>query len=164
MRERFSSLTGPFCGAATKRRPQGRQRKVGVPAVLGPLRTTWVAEQRGQGGRTVDSRVVVFISSAYDYAAGRATTRMAEEDFLKALRQGRSKYLVALSQMSVSAGKLFNPDLGQIELVPASAKGVPTEVTVPVPVKVRSIVLLEGDALALGGAAATRDFRVMQHR
>jgi hypothetical protein len=71
MRERFSSLTGPFCGAATKRRPHGRQRKVGVPAVLDPLRTTWVAAQRGT---VVDARVVVFISSAYDYAAWRATT------------------------------------------------------------------------------------------
>ena len=44
------SPTGPFLGAATNRRPQPRERNVGVPEVLTPFRTTWVAEHRGHGG------------------------------------------------------------------------------------------------------------------
>ena len=51
MRARLSSGTGPLRGLATKRCPQERQRKVGVPAELAPLRATWVAAQREQGGR-----------------------------------------------------------------------------------------------------------------
>src|SRR5262249_8661996 len=65
---------GPLRGLVTKWRPQERQRKVGVPAELGPLRTTWVAVQRRQGGIGVSSGVVVFIPSVY-YAAQGATTR-----------------------------------------------------------------------------------------
>jgi hypothetical protein len=50
-------------GLATKRCPQERQRKVGVPAELGPFRTTWVAAQREQGGMGVSSGGVVFMLS-----------------------------------------------------------------------------------------------------
>ena len=53
MRRRFSSGTGRWRGLATKRWPQTRQRNVGVPAELRPLRTTWVAAQRLQGGTEV---------------------------------------------------------------------------------------------------------------
>jgi hypothetical protein len=41
---------------------------------LDPLRTTWVAEQRGQDGMGGSSGVVVFIPSVYHHAAPRATT------------------------------------------------------------------------------------------
>jgi hypothetical protein len=50
MRVRFSSGTGLLRGWAKKRRPQQRQRKVWVPAEWSPLRTTWSAAQREQGG------------------------------------------------------------------------------------------------------------------
>ncbi len=63
MRACRSVDTGPFWGSATKRRPQARQRKVGVAAELGPLRTTWVAAQRGQVGTEVGSGFVVVILS-----------------------------------------------------------------------------------------------------
>jgi hypothetical protein len=73
-REHFPSLTGPFRWSATKRLPQGRQRKVGVPTVLGQLWTTRAVPQRGQDCIAVGTRVVAFISSAYGYGAWKATT------------------------------------------------------------------------------------------
>ena len=76
MRARFSSGTGPLRGLATKRWPQQRQRKVGVPAELAPLRTIWVAEQREQVGTEIGLEAVVFILSVYQYAAQKATTTL----------------------------------------------------------------------------------------
>jgi len=64
MRWCFSSEMGPLRGLATKRWPQRRQRNVGVPTELTPLRTTGVTVQREQGGIRVGSDVV-FILPVY---------------------------------------------------------------------------------------------------
>lgn len=50
MSSRVASGTGTFRGRATNWRPHPRQRKLADPAGLCPLRTTWVAWHRGQGG------------------------------------------------------------------------------------------------------------------
>ena len=85
MRARFSSGTDPLRGLATKRCPQARQRKVGVPAELAPLRTTWVAAQREQGGIGASSGVVVFMLSVYHHAAQGATTEKVTTKLVGAL-------------------------------------------------------------------------------
>jgi hypothetical protein len=74
MRACFCGGMGPLRGLATKRCPHERQRKVGVPAELTPLRTTWVAAQREQGGTEIGSTVVGFILPVYHHAAQKATT------------------------------------------------------------------------------------------
>ena len=51
---------------------------MGVPAEFGPLRTTWVAEQRGHEGTGVGSMVVVFMPSVYHHAAHKATTHVRD--------------------------------------------------------------------------------------
>ena len=79
MRAFVSSVTGPFWGAATNRRPHGRQRNVGVPAAFGPFRTTWVAAHRGQAGTGAGSGVAVVILSEYDHAAQWATTKKCDQ-------------------------------------------------------------------------------------
>ena len=45
-----SPATGSFRGASTNRRPHPRQRKLGSPVRVGPLRTTWADWHRGQAG------------------------------------------------------------------------------------------------------------------
>src|SRR3954464_5703216 len=74
-RSRRSWEIGPFLGLATKQRLQPRQRKLGEPAWVLPLRTTWVAWQRGQGGIGSIAAIVVGIRRDYKYPSGWATTR-----------------------------------------------------------------------------------------
>ena len=45
-----SSVTGPFLGAATNRRPQVPHRNVGVPAAFRPFRAAPAAPHRGHRG------------------------------------------------------------------------------------------------------------------
>src|SRR4051794_4122933 len=64
------SETGPLLGRATKRRLQPRPRKLGEPDRVLPLRTTWVAWQRGHGGIGSRAGVVVSIRRAYKNPPG----------------------------------------------------------------------------------------------
>src|SRR5258706_8764844 len=68
-----SSDTGLFLGRSTNRRPHPRQRKLGEPAWVRPLRTTWVARHRGHGGIGSDASC---IRSDYRRPSEEATTQV----------------------------------------------------------------------------------------
>ena len=97
-----SAGTGPFRGAATNRRPHPRQRKLGTPEWVRPLRTTCGSEQRGHGGGGASC-----IRSGYKRATHEATTRGKRSEDLKAARawlelaakQGHAKAKAALSEL-----------------------------------------------------------------
>lgn len=68
------------------------------------------------------------------------------EFLLQTIGKGRPEYGDAFPQMSVLPSEPCNPFVSQIELVSPRAKGVPAEVSVPIPVQVGAVVLLERDA------------------
>jgi hypothetical protein len=69
-----SSEMVPFLGSATNCRQQPRQRKLGDPDWVLPLRTTWVAPQRGQGGFGSVASDEVPVTSVNNHDLDRATT------------------------------------------------------------------------------------------
>ena len=69
-----SSLTGPFLGSATNRRPQPRQSNWGEPERRVPLRTTWVPRQRGHDGIDSGAGFEVAIPRGYSNPRDQATT------------------------------------------------------------------------------------------
>jgi hypothetical protein len=88
--------------------------------------------------------------------------RMLAENPFGPFRNHRPEDLHALPQLGVLRGELIQTGGGQVELVAAGAEAVPTEVTIPVPVEVRAVVLLERDAAPVRAILAARDFRIVQ--
>ena len=59
--------------------------------------------------------------------------------------------------------KLLDPNFCQVKLVPPRAECMPSEVSVPVPVHVGAVILLECNAPTIGSVATAGNLWIVKH-
>ena len=65
--------------------------------------------------------------------------------------------------MRMPKPEALDPIVGEIELVAARSESMPTEIAIPLPMQVRTIVFFERDATASARRSASGNFRIVQH-
>jgi hypothetical protein len=97
-------------------------------------------------------------------AAGkRSEIRVRAENPFNAVRELREKRLRSLFESGVLSVKTGDPVYGEVERIAAGAECVPAEISIPVPVQVGAVDLLEREAPPRRGVLAAREFRVVKH-